>query len=43
MPDERLERLGTYFVHFGIRERYCITFEQFIEKVVNGAWTAWLA
>lgn len=29
MPDERLEKLGDYFVAFQIGDRYQITFEQF--------------
>ena len=43
MGDERLERLGTYFVHFELRKRLGITFEQFVEWVERGIWNAELA
>ncbi|MGG4032988.1 hypothetical protein ABEV74_04660 [Paenibacillus cisolokensis] len=43
MPDERLEKLGEYFVHFQIGERYQITFEEFVRRVVIGTWVAHLA
>jgi hypothetical protein len=43
IPDDLLDRLGTYFVHFRIAERYGITFEQFVWKVLNGTWEAYLA
>jgi hypothetical protein len=39
MVDERLEKLGLYFTHFDIRERYNITFEQFVSMVENGRWS----
>lgn len=42
-PDELLEKLGTYFVHFEIHSRYGISFEQFIAKVREGVWEAHLA
>ena len=41
--DERLERLGTYFVHFELRTRLGITFEQFVEWAHRGVWNAELA
>ena len=43
MGDERLERLGTYFVHFELRSRFGITFEQFVEWAHRGIWNAELA
>ncbi|WP_269320842.1 hypothetical protein [Brevibacillus borstelensis] len=43
MNDDRLERLGTYFVFHQIRERYEITFETFVRRVQSGAWEAYLA
>lgn len=41
--DDLIERLGTYFVYHRIRERYGLTFEQFVQKVLNGTWEAYLA
>ena len=38
MPDEKLERLGKYFVGFNIREKHDLTFEQFINLVDSGLW-----
>jgi hypothetical protein len=38
MSDERLEKLGNYFCHFKIFDRYGMTFERFVELVVNGIW-----
>lgn len=43
MPDERLDKLGKYFIHFEIGRRYGITFEIFVEKVRRGVWIAYLA
>jgi len=43
MNDNRLEKLGTYFVYHQIKERYGITFERFVQKVLNGTWEAYLA
>lgn len=43
MSDERLEKLGTYFVHRRIRERFGITFARFVELVDAGTWSAWIA
>ncbi len=43
MPDELLDRLGTYFEHFDVGARYGITFADFVERVQRGAWLAWLA
>lgn len=31
-------KLGEYFVYHNLHERYGWTFEQFVEKVRNGAW-----
>lgn len=38
MNDERLEKLGTYFVYFDLYHTLGITFEQFVEKVKKGTW-----
>lgn len=38
MTDELLDKLGTYFVYFRIRERYGITFEHFVRMVEAGTW-----
>lgn len=43
MNDDRLERLGKYFVFHRIKERYEITFETFVQRVLSGAWEAYLA
>lgn len=43
MPDELLDKLGTYYVYHRIGERYEITFERFVEQYINGTWEAWLA
>jgi len=43
MDDARLEKLGDYFVHFRIRERYGITFEEFVRRVEAGTWLAYQA
>ncbi|WP_275261615.1 hypothetical protein [Brevibacillus borstelensis] len=43
MNDDRLERLGTYFVFHRVHERYGITFETFVQRVLTGAWEAHLA
>jgi hypothetical protein len=43
IDDERLERLGTYFVHFELRTRLGITFERFVEWAERGIWNAELA
>ncbi|HZG83867.1 hypothetical protein [Paenibacillus sp.] len=43
MTDEQLDRLGEYFVYHRVRERYGLTFEQFVEKYRRGTWEAWLA
>lgn len=38
MTDELLDKLGTYFVYFRIRERYGITFERFVQMLEAGTW-----
>lgn len=43
MDDILLDKLGDYFVHFRIRERYGITFEEFVRRVEAGTWVAYLA
>ena len=35
--DERIERLGKYFVHFNLQEKG-YTFERFIQLVQSGQW-----
>lgn len=41
MSDERLDKLGRYFVYFDIRKKYGITFEQFVNLVAKGLWHEW--
>lgn len=36
---DRLDKLGTYFAYFNVKERYGITFEQFIRKVDSDDWS----
>ena len=36
-PD-RIDKLGVYFVHFNIGDRFGLTFEEFVNKVDNGGW-----
>ncbi|WP_267890502.1 hypothetical protein [Paenibacillus bouchesdurhonensis] len=43
MPDELLDRLGTYFIHYSVLERYGITFGVFLDKYLAGTWTPYLA
>ncbi|WP_264373584.1 hypothetical protein [Paenibacillus psychroresistens] len=43
MSEDLLERLGNYFTHFNVMDRYGITFEQFVEKWRSGTWDAYLA
>ena len=38
VPDDLLERLGTYFTYFDIQQRYGITFERFVHLNMIGAW-----
>lgn len=38
-----LWRLGEFFVHQQLRERFGWTFEQFVEKVRNGKWESIMA
>lgn len=38
MLDERLDKLGRYFVYFNIYERFNIPFERFIVMVDSGLW-----
>jgi hypothetical protein len=38
MSDERLDKLGDYFIHFAVKERFGYTFTQFIEMVETGRW-----
>ena len=39
MTDQQLDRLGDYFVHWRVRERFGITFERFIYLNQSGAWS----
>lgn len=43
IDDDLMDKLGTYYVYFRIRERYGITFERFLEKWSEGTWEAYLA
>ena len=43
MSDERLDKLGTYYVHFSINARYGITFERFVKLVTLNRWTDYVA
>jgi hypothetical protein len=36
--EERIDKLGDYFVYFNIRERFEITFERFVQIVDSGQW-----
>jgi hypothetical protein len=38
MTDESLDRLGDYFVHWRVAERFNITFERFLYLHQTGAW-----
>lgn len=38
IDDENLERLGKYFIHFNIMEKYNVSFEYFLDKWQRGAW-----
>ena len=40
---DREERLGVYFVHFDIHNRFNITFETFLDMVNSGAWEPFIA
>lgn len=35
---ELLDRLGVYFIHMKINERYGVTFEKFVERCQRGTW-----
>ena len=43
MSDERLDKLGTYFVHFNIHEKFGITFERFVKLVTLNRWIDYVA
>ncbi|GKS14741.1 hypothetical protein YDYSY3_57410 [Paenibacillus chitinolyticus] len=43
MSDELLDKLGNYFVHYGIAQHHGITFERFIREYDNGTWTLWIS
>lgn len=38
MSEEKLEKLGTYFVHFNILETHGIPFYKFVELVETNTW-----
>lgn len=38
MSDDVLDKLGNYFVHFKILEKYGITFERFLHLYKNNLW-----
>lgn len=40
--DERIEKLGTYFVHFRIHTRFGISFQTFCAMVDGGAWKGFI-
>jgi len=40
VEDRLIDTLGHYFVYHKIRERYGLTFEQFIDKWQRGVWEA---
>jgi hypothetical protein len=37
--EDRIDKLGDYFVYFNIRERFEITFERFVQIVDSGQWS----
>jgi hypothetical protein len=39
IDDILLEKLGTYFCHWNVSERYGISFERFVEMVLIGTWS----
>lgn len=41
--DEFIDRLGTYFVHFDIGNRYKLTFHAFVVLVERGEWEVWVS
>ncbi|MEI7027130.1 hypothetical protein [Paenibacillus sp. y28] len=43
MSDERLDKLGDYFVYHSVNARYGLTFEEFVARVQLGTWEAYLA
>ena len=43
MSDERLEKLGIYFLYFDVKESWGITFEQFVKFVEIGLWEDMMA
>lgn len=42
MSDERLDKLGNYFIYHQIHPRYGITFERFVHLVNNGLWSEYV-
>lgn len=39
---DRIDKLGTYFVHHNVLERYYISFEKFLKLVDTGKWEEFL-
>lgn len=37
--EDRIDKLGEYFVYFNIMERFKITFERFVQLVDSGLWS----
>lgn len=40
---ERLDKLGNYFTYHNIRERFGLTFEQFVDMVDRDVWQEFIA
>lgn len=38
IPDELLQDLGDYFVHWRIGYAFGLTFEQFVSQYLSGGW-----
>ncbi len=43
VQEARRGKLQEYFDYHGVADRYGITFEQFVWKVDNGVWVAYMA
>jgi hypothetical protein len=37
--EDRIDKLGEYFIYFNIKERFEITFERFVQIVDSGQWS----
>jgi hypothetical protein len=40
---DRLDKLYTYFNYFDVADRYEISFDEFVKRVDEGSWVAYLA